>query len=330
MKKEKKEQRARSLYKVVVTLLIIMLLLDFVPSFHPLLSGINAPAVLFIGLAFSFIFGTPYKAWNAKASKKLLQWSVIGLGFGMNLQAALASGAEGMSYTLVSVIGTLFVATFLGVVLLKMDKRTSYLIGAGTAICGGSAIAAVGPVIKADDEEMSVALGAVFVLNAIALFLFPYVGHLMNMSQHEFGTWAAIAIHDTSSVVGAGSAYGAEALRTSTMIKLTRALWIIPIAFASSYLFKNKGTKVSIPWFILWFVVAIFFNTYILSPYSPTIGNWINLIARKVLVLTMFFIGASLSRESLRHIGFRPFIMAVVLWGIVSITSLAFVMNVDA
>ena len=161
----------------------------------------------------------------------------------MNLQASLASGKEGMEFTIISVIGTLLIGWVIGRKFLKVDRDTSYLISSGTAICGGSAIAAVGPVLKAKDSEMSVALGTIFILNAVALFIFPAIGHALNMSQQEFGTWAAIAIHDTSSVVGAGAAYGEEALKIATTIKLTRALWIIPLAIATSFIFKSKGTK---------------------------------------------------------------------------------------
>ena len=170
----------------------------------------------------------------------MLQYSVVGLGFGMNLQASLASGKEGMEFTIISVIGTMIIGMFIGHKLLKVDRDTAYLISSGTAICGGSAIAAVGPVLKAKDSEMSVALATIFVLNAIALFIFPVLGHMFGLDQQQFGTWAAIAIHDTSSVVGAGAAYGEEALKVATTIKLTRALWIIPLAFATSFYFQGK------------------------------------------------------------------------------------------
>ena len=213
----------------------------------------------------------------------------------MNLKASLASGKEGMEFTIISVIGTLLIGWVIGRKFLKVDRDTSYLISSGTAICGGSAIAAVGPVLKAKDSEMSVALGTIFILNAVALFIFPAIGHALNMSQQEFGTWAAIAIHDTSSVVGAGAAYGEEALKIATTIKLTRALWIIPLAIATSFIFKSKGQKISITWFIFFFVLAMIVNTYVLS-LSETgmlIGAGINSIARKTLTITLFFIGAS-------------------------------------
>ena len=258
-------------------------------------------------------------------SKMLLQYSVVGLGFGMNVEASLASGKEGMMFTIISVFGTLLLGWLVGRVLLKVDKNTSYLISSGTAICGGSAIAAVGPVIKAKDSEMSVALGTVFILNAIALFIFPAIGKSLGLDEQQFGTWAAIAIHDTSSVVGAGAAYGEEALKVATTIKLTRALWIIPVAFLTSFIFRTKGSKVNIPWFILFFVLAMVANTYLLCDY-PQVGSAISGISRKCLTLTMFFIGASLSLNVLKQVGIKPLVQGVLLWVIISIGSLLFIM----
>ena len=249
---------------VYVSLLVIqtlVLLIDFIPGASPYTHWLTPPEALFLGLAFALVCGQSHPKFNKKTSKYLLQYSVVGLGFGMNLHSALASGKEGMEFTVISVIGTLVIGWFIGRKLFKIDRNTAYLISSGTAICGGSAIAAVGPVLKAKDSEMSVALGTIFVLNAIALFVFPVIGHWLGMSQHEFGTWAAIAIHDTSSVVGAGAAYGEEALKVATTIKLTRALWIIPLAFVTSFLFKSKGQKVSIPWFIFFFILAMVVNT---------------------------------------------------------------------
>ena len=254
----------------------------------------------------------------------MLQYSVVGLGFGMNLHSALASGKEGMEFTIISVIGTLIIGWFIGRKFLKVDRNTSYLISSGTAICGGSAIAAVGPVVKANDSEMSVALATIFILNALALFIFPVIGHALNMSQHEFGTWAAIAIHDTSSVVGAGAAYGEEALKVATTIKLTRALWIIPMAFATSFIFKSKGQKISIPWFIFFFVLAMIVNTYLLGS-VPALGAAINGLARKTLTITMFFIGASLSLDVVKSVGIKPLIQGVLLWAVISLSTLAYI-----
>ena len=280
---------------------------------------------LFLGLTFALLCGQAYPKFNKKVSKKLLQYSVVGLGFGMNLHASLASGKEGMMFTIISVIGTMLIGMFIGWKVLKVNRDTSYLISSGTAICGGSAIAAVGPVIKAKDSDMSVALATIFVLNAIALFIFPVLGGWLELSQQEFGTWAAIAIHDTSSVVGAGAAYGEEALQVATTIKLTRALWIIPLALVTSVIFKNGGKKINIPWFIFWFIVAILLNTYVLDT-VPEVGQAIAGIARKGLIITMFFIGASLSTDVLKAVGVKPLIQGVMLWVIISVSSLAYIL----
>ena len=271
--------------------------------------------------------GQAYPKFNKKVSKKLLQYSVVGLGFGMNLQASLASGKEGMLFTIVSVVGTMLIGTFIGWKILKVNRDTSYLISSGTAICGGSAIAAIGPVIKAKDSDMSVALATIFVLNAIALFIFPALGHWLGMTEQEFGTWAAIAIHDTSSVVGAGAAYGEEALQVATTIKLTRALWIIPMALVTSFIFKGKDRKITIPWFILWFIVAMLINTYALGN-VPEVGEAISGLARKGLIITMFFIGASLSTDVLKAVGIKPLVQGVLLWIVISIGSLAYILGI--
>lgn len=315
---------SKLVYIVLVVLISVLLLMDYLPNVD---SYVSPPVALFLGLLFALICGQAYPKFNKKVSKKLLQYSVVGLGFGMNLQASLQSGKEGMAFTIVSVVGTMLIGWFIGRKLLKVDRNTSYLISSGTAICGGSAIAAVGPVLKAKDAEMSVALGTVFILNAIALFLFPWIGQLMEMTQQQFGMWAAIAIHDTSSVVGAGAAFGEEALEVATTIKLTRALWIIPLAFATSFIFKSKGQKVSIPWFIFFFVLAMVFNTYVLSLSDTTreIGSFINGLARKSLTITLFFIGASLSRDVLKSVGIKPMVQGIALWIVISLSTLAYI-----
>lgn len=281
--------------------------------------------MLFIGLAYALLCGQAFPAFNRKVSKSLLQYAVVGLGFGMNLHESLASGREGMLFTIVSVVGTMFIGMLIGYKLLRVDRDTAYLISSGTAICGGSAIAAVGPVIKAKPSSMSVALAIVFVLNAVALFIFPAIGHWLGLTQQEFGTWAAIAIHDTSSVVGAGAAYGEEALQIATTIKLTRALWIIPLALATSFIFKSDGRKVTIPWFILYFIIAIVLNTYVLDA-VPSLGQAVSGLARKCLTLTMFFIGASLSTDVLRSVGLKPFAQGLFLWIVISIGSLLYIL----
>ena len=315
---------AKQVYIALVVAISLLLLIDYLPNVD---SYVSPPIALFLGLLFALLFGQAYPNFNKKVSKKLLQYSVVGLGFGMNLQASLQSGKEGMAFTIVSVVGTMLIGWLIGRKLLKVERDTSYLISSGTAICGGSAIAAVGPVLKAKDTEMSVALGTVFILNAIALFVFPVIGHALDMTQQQFGMWAAIAIHDTSSVVGAGAAYGEGALQVATTIKLTRALWIIPLALATSFIFKSKGQKISIPWFILFFVLAMIFNTYVLSTteVGTTIGHYINDFARKSLTITLFFIGASLSRDVLKSVGIKPLIQGVLLWIIISLSTLAYI-----
>ena len=315
----------RHIYIALLSIITLCLLCDYIPALRFLAVWVTPPVVLFIGLVFALLCGQAYPTFNKNISKKLLQYSVIGLGFGMNLQASLASGKEGMLFTIISVIGTLLIGMFIGCKVLKLNRNTSYLISSGTAICGGSAIAAVGPIIKAKDTDMSMALATVFILNAIGLFLFPIMGHWLELSQQEFGTWAAIAIHDTSSVVGAGAAYGEEALQVATTIKLTRALWIIPLALITSIIFRSEGKKISIPWFILFFIVAMLINTYLLADY-PEIGKFIAGIARKGLILTMFFIGASLSVDVIKSVGIRPLLQGILLWIIISAGSLAYIL----
>ena len=297
----------RHIYIALLSVLTLCLLCDYIPALRFLAAWVTPPVVLFIGLVYALLCGQAYPTFNKNVSKKLLQYSVIGLGFGMNLQASLASGKEGMLFTIISVVGTLLIGMFIGCKVLKLNRNTSYLISSGTAICGGSAIAAVGPIIKAKDTDMSMALATVFI------------------SQQDFGTWAAIAIHDTSSVVGAGAAYGEEALQVATTIKLTRALWIIPLALVTSVIFRSEGKKISIPWFILFFIVAMLINTYLLVDY-PEIGKFIAGIARKGLIITMFFIGASLSVDVIKSVGIRPLLQGILLWIIISAASLAYIL----
>jgi uncharacterized integral membrane protein (TIGR00698 family) len=315
----------KPIYTGILAVMLICLLLGYIPGMEAVSGWVTPPAALFTGLAFALLCGQAYPKFNKKVSKKLLQYSVIGLGFGMNLHASLASGKEGMLFTIISVIGTMLIGMFIGMKILKVNRDTSYLISSGTAICGGSAIAAVGPVIKAKESDMSVALATIFVLNAVALFIFPAIGEWLGLTQQQFGTWAAIAIHDTSSVVGAGAAYGEEALQVATTIKLTRALWIIPLALVTSVIFRGSSNKISIPWFILWFVVAILLNTYVLDG-VPQVGKTIAGVARKGLIITMFFIGASLSTDTLKAVGIKPLVQGVMLWVLISIGSLAYIL----
>lgn len=272
-----------------------------------------------MGLMIGFTLGNPFIKVTGKASKYLLQLSVVGLGFGMNLFESLQSGKEGMLFTIFSVVLVLFLGLLVGK-MLGMRRNISYLIASGTAICGGSAIAAVAPVIEARDDEISVSLGTVFLLNAIALFIFPPIGKMIGLSQEQFGMWAAIAIHDTSSVVGAGSAYGTKALEVATLVKLTRALWIIPLALVTAFAFRTKGKKISIPWFILFFVLAMVINTYFSLPKEIT--QSLIFLAKQGMTITLFLIGSGLSVKALRSVGLKPLIAGIVLWVFIGVSSL--------
>ncbi len=289
------------------------------------LSPFVSPAIaLLMGLVVAQLTGHPYMQLNHKATHLLLQVSVVGLGFGMNVHSALQAGKEGILFTIASITSTLVFGYFLGR-WLKIEKKTSYLISTGTAICGGSAIAAISPVIKAEEKQISIALGCVFIFNSIALFVFPVIGHHFNLSQTQFGLWCAIAIHDTSSVVGAASKYGTHALEVATTVKLARALWIIPVAFMSTFIFKNKSKKISIPYFIGLFILAMVANTYI--PAVSIVSPYIILIAKAGLTLTLFLIGAGLSRQVLLSVGFKPLLQGLVLWIAISATALYAVMH---
>ncbi len=307
--------------KYIYILLIVLILFPFKELGLP---QISAPIALLLGLVFAFIFPNPYPKFNKKTSKYLLQVSVVCLGFNMNLHESLRSGSEGMLFTVVSVIGVMVLGVMVGY-WMHINRKTAYLISSGTAICGGSAIAAVGPVLKANENEMAVSLGVIFILNSIALFIVPPLGHLLDMSQEQFGTWAAIAIHDTSSVVGAGESYGESALQIATLIKLTRALWIIPLAIATMFIFRDKSSKISVPWFIFIFVLAMVVNTYVALPEAfVSVMVW---IARRGMVLTLFLIGASLSLASIKSVGVKPLLQAVILWIVISVSSLAVVLK---
>jgi uncharacterized integral membrane protein (TIGR00698 family) len=279
----------------------------------------SPPIALALGLALALTLGHPFASRNSKATKLLLQTSVVLLGFGMNLQKVVEAGRTGFVFTVVTIVGTLLLGFLLGRAM-KISRTTSHLISSGTAICGGSAIAAVGPVINATDEEMSVALGTVFILNSIALFIFPMIGHRLGMTQPQFGVWAAIAIHDTSSVVGAAAKYGAEALQIATTVKLTRALWIVPVTLATAFLFKRKSAKLTIPWFILWFVVASVLRTYIAAP--AEVWSTLTMLAKIGLTITLFLIGSGLSRKAIAAVGARPLILGILLWIAISSVSL--------
>jgi uncharacterized integral membrane protein (TIGR00698 family) len=286
---------------------------------------VDAPYALGGGLVFALIFGNPMKKLNNNSSKHLLRWSIVGLGFGMNIHAVADAGLNGIGFTIATIVGTLLLGFLLGK-LMKIDPNTSTLISSGTAICGGSAIAAVGPVIDADSKSMSVSLITIFILNAIALFVFPHLGTFFHLTQEQFGIWSAIAIHDTSSVVGASSKYGDEALKIATTVKLTRALWIIPLAVTLAFLKKGKNKKIQFPWFILFFIVASIITT--VAPDGEEVYKWIKTIAKHGLVLTLFLIGSSLTRDDIKTVGFKPMLQGVILWVIISVSSLLAVMSI--
>nr|WP_198999746.1 putative sulfate exporter family transporter [Flavobacterium sp. ASV13] len=276
-----------------------------------LFSIISPPIALLLGVIMVNVFGNPFVEFNNKAITYLLQFSVVGLGFGMNATSALSAGKEGFVLTILSIFSTLLLGTFLGK-WLKTDKKTSHLISCGTAICGGSAIAAISPVIKSNENQTSIALGVIFILNSIALFVFPFIGHQLDLSQKDFGLWCAIAIHDTSSVVGAANKYGAEALQIATTVKLARALWIIPISLLTAVIFKNKNSKIKVPYFIGLFILAMLLNTYV--PATTVIAPYIVTIAKIGLTITLFLIGATLNINTLKSVGVKPLLQGVFLW----------------
>jgi uncharacterized integral membrane protein (TIGR00698 family) len=296
----------------------------------------SPPLSLLLGLAFALTLGQPFPKQTRTVSKYLLQAAVVGLGFGLDLNAVLKAGSQGILVTFFTIGVTLALGYMIGR-WLSVERKASLLISVGTAICGGSAIAAVGPVIRADDEEMSVSLGTVFILNAVALLIFPLIGHWFQMSQNSFGLWAALAIHDTSSVVGATSSYGQQALAVGTTIKLTRALWIIPVSFVFAYLERRYARmhhisesldqpKLHIPWFIGLFVLASVIRS--IMPQFATIEDGIVTLAKALLSLTLFLIGAGLSRAALKKVGVRPMLTGIVLWFIVGISSLIVILRV--
>ncbi|MFH0261979.1 YeiH family protein [Vibrio barjaei] len=281
---------------------------------------VSSPIALILGFFLTTFSLVPTTLPLAKFTKKLLAYSIIGLGFGIHLDQAMQATSDGIGIIVVTIVGTLVIGWFLAR-RMGLDKQTGYLISSGTAICGGSAIAAVAPAINADDEKIGIALATVFVLNSVALFVFPVIGHALSLDQHTFGTWAAIAIHDTSSVVGAASAYGEEALTTATTLKLARALWIIPVALVSAAIFSNKQNKITIPYFILFYCVAILVSDYL--PQFEVVYQGIFDVSKKLLVVCLFLIGCSISIEKLKQAGSKPMVFGVTMWLLISATSLA-------
>lgn len=291
----------------------------------------SAPIALALGLVVAFSIGNPFPEIEGKVTKYLLQISVVLLGFGMNLGAVYDAGKDGVVFTIVTIFGTLILGYLVGK-LLGISPKTSALISSGTAICGGSAIAAVAPAIEAEKDEITVSMGTVFVLNSVALFLFPVIGHLLGLSQHQFGIWSAVAIHDTSSVVGAASAYGAEALAVGTTVKLARALWIAPVALMFAYLFRGSRigskAKIAVPWFIFLFLAATAVRTYGSSIIFPSLFDALVNLAKAGLIVTLFFIGASLSRATVQKFGYWSLLEGVILWVVISVVSLIAVVNI--
>lgn len=284
----------------------------------------SPPLALLTGIFIALMLENPFDFLKGKVITVLLQCSVVGLGFGIHISKAIQAGKTGIIFTVFSITATLLLGKLIGK-WLKVENKIAYLIACGTAICGGSAIAAVAPIIKAEKDQISVALGTVFILNAIALFIFPPIATYLNLPPFDFGVWCAIAIHDTSSVVGAASKFGAIALESATTIKLTRTLWIIPLAITSSYLYKNKESKVKIPYFILYFVIAMLLNSFI--PVIAQLSPYIVGLSRKGLTITLFLIGLGLSPSSLRTVGIKPFIQGVVLWVLISVLSILVIVN---
>jgi uncharacterized integral membrane protein (TIGR00698 family) len=285
---------------------------------------VDTPFALLMGIFLAQTVQHPFPKTSKKLTHILLQVSVVGLGFGINAMQALAAGKQGFLFTVFSIISTITLGLVIGK-RLKVENNISYLISTGTAVCGGSAIAAVSSIIKSNEKQISTALGTVFILNSVALFLFPWIGHLLHLTQQQFGVWAAIAIHDTSSVVGAANQYGQEALQVATTIKLERALWIIPIAIISVFIFKSESRKVKIPYFIFLFVLAMLLNTFL--PVIHPADQYIVLFSKIGLKITLFLIGSGLSKELIKSVGTKPLIQGVLLWSFISVLSLLVIMQ---
>jgi uncharacterized integral membrane protein (TIGR00698 family) len=311
------------------TLPKILFALGLILSFSSLLSP---PVALTVGILFGLSFPHPYINESRGIARTLLQSSVVALGFGMNLHEVLKAGRSGFIYTALGISFALLVGLALGK-LLQVRGNSSFLITTGTAICGGSAIAAIGPILQANEEEMAVSLGTIFILNSVALLIFPPIGNALHLSQSQFGLWAALAIHDTSSVVGAATKYGPQALVIGTTVKLARALWVVPLALATAAIQRSRSQKVptsgdrgpgiQLPWFIAFFVLAAVLNTYL--PAFEHLARWLFTLGRLGLTATLFLIGSGISRATLKEVGWRPLLLGVLLWLGVGLTSLYFI-----
>lgn len=289
-----------------------------------LMPFMSPPLALLLGLVLAQLMKHPYRHLNQKATSLLLKVSVIGLGFGMNIFSAMKAGREGFLFTVVSIFGVLILGFLLGKVF-KIESKTAFLVSSGTAICGGSAIAALSPVMNAGEQEISVSLGIVFILNSVALFVFPTIGHLLGLSQSQFGMWCAIAIHDTSAVVGAASKYGEQALEIAATVKLVRALWIIPVALGTAFIFNSNQHKVQLPYFIGLFILAMLANTFL--PFVKLMAPYLVMVAKSGLTLTLFLIGSGLSFKVIHIVGIKPFLQGLILWTVISCASLWAIMS---
>lgn len=327
VKKEKQqvqtkiEQFKSLFFKKHISIRDIIFLLAILFCFTPWASP---PLALLFGLITAQLIGHPLLRLNHKITSTLLQTSVIGLGFGIDFERALKAGSDSFLFTVLSIASTLLFGGVVGK-LLKVEKNTSYLISSGTAICGGSAIAAIAPIIDAKENQVSVALGTVFILNAVALVIFPEIGQALHMTQQQFGLWAAIAIHDTSSVVGAASKYGIQALQIATTVKLARSIWIIPVAIITSMLFKQKIHQVKVPWFIGLFIAAMLAHTYLpqIQPFTANIAP----AAKTTLTAALFLIGSGLSWEVLKNVGWQPLLQGILTWVAISTATLILVLS---
>ena len=308
---------AARLARVVVPVVAVATLLPWVSSGVALLAGVGVALTL----------GNPWPARSRALAHQALTWSVVGLGAGMNLAVVGRVGLHGLGYTAVGIATALVLGTLLGRKL-RVARDTSLLVTVGTAICGGSAIAAVAPAIRAKDHDVSMALVTVFLLNAIALFIFPAIGHHLRLGQDQFGLWCALAIHDTSSVVGAAAQYGERALEVATAAKLARALWIVPVTFAIAMhrartvdADASSSSKPKMPWFIGGFLAVAALVTFV--PALRGAGHLVSGGAHRLLAVTLFLMGLGLSRAALRALGFRPLVQAVALWFVLAGTTLA-------
>jgi uncharacterized integral membrane protein (TIGR00698 family) len=285
----------------------------------------SSPIALLLGIIYAIFFSNSFEKYTHNYIHLFLKASIVGLGFGLNINEALLAGQSGIMLTVGTIVTVMVLGFILGK-LIKVDKVTAFLLSVGTAICGGSAIAAVSPIVKADNKQISLSLAIIFTLNSIALFIYPVIGDFLHLTQEQFGLWAAIGIHDTSSVVGAANKYGIEALKIATTVKLARALWIIPVSILTMFIFKNKESKIKIPWFIGLFILAILCNSYI--PELNVVSPYIVKIAKAGLNLTLFLVGTTFTLPLIKTISWKPMLLAVILWALISASSLIVIMNV--